>query len=822
MESLFQDLKYSLRMMLKSPAFSVVAILSIALGIGTNVAVFSMVNGILYKPMPVDHPERLIALYGQDPSIDFPTEFSYLDYLDYRSHTEVFSDVVCHTGYPLSMSRADGQPELIWGEMVSANYFSGLGVKLAAGRGFLPEEDERPGAHPVAVLSYGFWQKKFASDPSIIGKTLNFNGHAYTVVGVAQQGFIGTRLVGYIPDVWVPVMMYAQVMNNHRVANLNRRDWTWLQLRARMQPGVSIDQARAAVKTTASQIEQQFPETNKGISADVIPAGGRTDPFIHTFGIATFTSWLMMGIVSLVLLIACANVANLMLARSTARQREIAVKLALGASRGRLIRQLLTESVIYSLAGGALGLFIAMWLIESAWLFVPQLDFQNVIDFGIDSRVLIFTFMVSLATGMLFGLTPALKATKPNLVPMLKGENEKLQAGSKKFALRNGLVVAQIALSLLLLVCAGLFIRSLQNVQTMDLGFDTKNIMTESIDPALQGYDETRAQQLYRQLSERIGQLSGVEAASVAFPLPLDSESSATEVVIDGVNTGRQDDKIVVFYSTVGLNYFETMKTPIVAGRAFTEHDSKDATRAIIINETMARRYWKDQDPVGKRFRFNGPQGEYHQVVGVARDGKYLTPGEAPTSFIYLALAQHFQSPVRIIARTTGDPGALAATVRNEVKALDTNLPVFGIKTMPTHLSRILSLPQTIAALVGFFGFLALVLASVGIYGVMAYSVTQRMKEIGIRVALGARRRDVLRLILGQGMALTILGISIGLLGALALTRLLVSLLYDVSAIDPLTFVAVSIILTSVALLACYIPARRAMKVDPMVVLRYE
>ncbi len=822
METVLQDLRYAGRMLLKSPAFSFVAILSIALGIGTNVAVFSMVNGILFKPMPVERPEQLVALYGTDPSIDFPTEFSYLDYLDYRSHREVFSEVVCHTGYPLSMSRADAQPELIWGELVSANYFSGLGVKILAGRGFLPEEDQEPGGHPVAVLGYGFWQQKFAADPAVIGKTLNLNGHPYTIVGIAQKGFIGTRLLGYVPDVWLPVMMYAQVMNNYRVANLNRRDWTWLQLRARLQPGVTIEQARAVVKNTASQIEEQYPETNKGISADVIPAASRTDPFFHTLGIATFTSWLMMGIVSLVLLIACANVANLMLARSTARQREIAVKLALGASRGRLIRQLLTESLLYSLIGGALGLVLAVWLIESAWLFVPQLDFQNVIDFGIDARVLIFASAVSLLTGILFGLAPALKATKPNLVPMLKGENEKLYAGNKRFTLRNGLVVAQMALSLLLLICAGLFIRSLQNVQSMDLGFETKNILTESIDPALQGYDATKAQQLYKQITERVSGLPTVQAVSLAFPLPLDSESSASEVVIDGVNSGRQDDKIVVFRSTVGLNYFNAMNTSILAGREFSEHDTKETPKVVIINETLARRYWKDQDPLGKQFRIGGPTGDYHQIVGVARDSKYLMPGEAPTAFFYLPLSQNFQSPVRLIARTAGDPKPLAASIRNEIKNLDPNLPVFGVKTMTVHLSRILSVPQTIAALVGFFGFLALVLASVGIYGVMAYSVTQRLKEIGIRMALGAGRAEVLRLILGQGFRLTTLGIALGLLCAMALTRLLASLLYDVSAIDPITFILVPVVLAAVALLACYLPARRAMKVDPMIVLRCE
>ncbi len=822
METFLQDLRYSVRMLYKSPAFSFVAILSIALGIGTNVAVFSMVNGILFKPMPVERPEQIVALYGVDSSFDFPTEISYLDYLDYRSHTEVFSDVVAHAGYPLSMSRADGQPELIWGELVSANYFSGLGVRLAYGRGFLPEEDQKPGGHPVAVLNYGFWQNKLAADQNVIGRTLNLNGHQYTIVGVAQKGYVGTRLLGYVPDVWVPLMMYAQVMNNYQVTNLNRRDSTWLQLRARLQPGVSIEQARAVVKTTASQIEQQYPETNKGISVDVIPASSRTDPFFHTLGIASFTSWLMMGIVSLVLLIACANVANLMLARSTSRQKEIAVKLALGASRGRLIRQLLTESVLYSLIGGSLGIFLAVWLIDSAWLFVPQFDFQNVIDFGIDRRVLIFAFMVSLLTGILFGLAPALKATKPNLVPMLKGETEKLNAGHKKFALRNGLVVAQMAMSLLLLICAGLFIRSLQNVQAMDLGFETKNIILESIDPALQGYDETKAQQLYKQITERISQVPDVQAVSVAFPLPLDSETSAIEVVIDGVNTGKQDDKIVVFRSTVGPNYFNAMKTPIVSGREFSEHDNKDSTKVVIINETMARRYWKDQDPLGKKFKTDGPDGDYHQIIGVARDGKYLTPGEAPTSFLYLPLSQNYQSPVRIIARTGSDPKSLAAQLRSEVKSLDANLPVFGVKTMPVHLNRILSVPQTIAALVGFFGFLALILAAVGIYGVMAYSVTQRMKEIGIRLALGAKRSDVLRLILGQGLALTITGIAIGFIGALVLTRLLASLLYDVNTIDPVTFLVVALILATVALLACYIPARRALKVDPMIVLRYE
>ena len=822
MDTLFQDIRYTFRVLGKKPGFAVVAILSLALGIGANVAVFSLVNSILFKPMPVKEPDRLAALYMTETHSRGPTGFSYPDYVDYGDDSEVFADLMGFTGIPLNLSAGGDQPELIWGELVTGNYFSGLGAEITVGRGFLPEEDRTPDSHPVAVISYSFWQRRFNSDPNIAGKTVKLNNHDFTIIGVAPFGFTGAKFLGFIPDAWVPLMMHRQVMPDSEQL-LTTRASRFLSLRGRLKEGVSLEQAEAAMNARARQLEQAYPETNKNLTVNVVDGSTKVEPFLTATGVVPLVSSMMMGIVGFVLLIACANVANLLLARAAGRRREVAVRLALGASRARLIRQLLTESTILSLAGGALGLLMALWVGDLLMAYYPVLDFMTVepaYDLSLDWRVIGFSLAVSIVTGFIFGMAPALQASKPDLVPTLKGEASGA-GGRRRFALSNMLVVAQVALSLILLITAGLFIRSVQNAERIDPGFDTQNIMLSSVDLGLQGYTEAKGKDFYKRLIERVGALPGVESAAVAFPLPLDAYDYGTAIDIEGYQPPPDEGRVRVGYTIAGPGYFQAMGTRLIDGRDFTERDSTDAPRVVVINETMARRYWPGQNAIGKRVRFGNQRNPFSEIVGVAQDGKYTTLGEAPTPYVFVPLGQNYDGRMTLVVR--GDRAAeLMPAIRQEVRALDETLPLFGAKTIQEFMTRSLSGAQFAAALVTLFGVLAMLLAAVGIYGVMNYSVSTRTREIGIRMALGADRVEVLKMILKQGMALAAIGVAIGLGLALVLTQMMASLLYGVSATDQITFIAISLLLAVVALAACYIPARRATKVDPMVALRYE
>ena len=822
MDTLLQDIRYTLRVLGKKPGFALVAILSLALGIGANVAVFSLVNFVLFKPMPVKQPERLAALYTTEPQSNLPSGFSYPDYIDYRDGSEVFADLMGFTGIPLNLSVSGGQPELIWGELVTGNYFSGLGVEPVVGRGFKPEEDLTPNSHPVAVISYNFWQRRFSSDPDIAGKTIRLNNHDFTIVGVAPFGFTGAKFLGFIPDAWVPVMMHQQVWPDSEQI-LTRRASRFLSLRGRLKDGVSLEQAEAAMNTRARQLEQAYPETNKNLTINVVDGSTKVEPYITVTGVIPIFTSMMMAIVGLVLLIACANVANLLLARAAGRRREVAIRLALGASRTRLIRQLLTESTILSLVGGGLGLLMALWVGDLMMAFYPVLDFNTVepaYDMSLDWRVIVFALAVSIITGFIFGLAPALQASKPDLVPTLKGETAVL-GGPRRFGLSNILVIAQVALSLVLLITAGLFIRSVQNAEKIDPGFDTQNIMLSSVDLGLQGYDEARGKDFYKHLVERVGAVPGVESAAVAFPLPLDAYDYGTRIDIEGYQPPPDEGRVRVGYTIAGPGYFRAMGTRLIEGREFNERDTADAPRAVIINETMARRYWPDQNPIGKRIRVGNERNPFSEVVGLAEDGKYTTLGESPTPYMFVPLGQNYDGRMTLIVRGA-DAERLVPAIRQEVRALDETLPLFGVKTIREFMTRSLAGAQSAATLISLFGVLAMLLAAVGIYGVMNYSVSTRTREIGIRMALGANRVEVLKMILKQGMFLAGLGVVIGLALAFVLTRMMTSLLFGVSATDQITFIAISLLLAAVALAACYIPARRATRVDPMVALRYE
>jgi predicted permease len=554
----------------------------------------------------------------------------------------------------------------------------------------------------------------------------------------------------------------------------------------------------------------------------MVPAGNKTQPAIALMGYMPVVAGLLMGIVGLVLLVACANVANLLLARASARRREIAVRLAIGARRWRLIRQLLTESLLLSLAGGVLGMLLAQWFTSLFQTTAPKLDFATVdvsYDLGLDHRILSFTLLISVLTGLVFGLLPALQASKTDLVSALKGGEAQTPAG-RRFNPRNLLVVAQVALSLMLLVGAGLFVKSMFNAQELDPGFEAKRIMLANVNVELHGYDEARGRDFYKRVVERIAALPGVEAASLGNWLPLGPDNNGSIVNVEGYMPRYANERISVGYSVVGHDYFQTMKTPIAQGRGFTEHEDEKAPRVVVVNETMARRFWPNQNPIGRRLRLGDAAGPFYEVVGVARDGKYYLLGEGPTDFMFLPLRQNYVGEITLIARTSVQPESLAAAIRQEVAGLDIELPVYGVKTMPEYLDRLLSMPKSVAGLVGVFGLIALLMAAVGLYGVVSYAVARRTREIGIRMALGAQSTAVFRLVVRHGMRLALTGVAIGLIAALGLTRLLKSLLYGVSATDASTFALTALSLSVVALLAALVPARRAAKVDPMIALR--
>ncbi|MBS1791403.1 MAG: ABC transporter permease [Acidobacteria bacterium] len=825
MQTLWQDLRYGLRTMIKSPGFTAVAVLSIALGIAVNTSVFTMVNGMLLKPMPVRNPERLVALYTTEPNSMYPSSFSYPDYVDYRDNNQVFSDLFIHYTTQLSLKGNDGLAELIAGEMVTGNYFTGLRLDAALGRLLTPDDDLRPGGHPVVVLSHSFWQRRFGGEQSVIGQNIKLNGHDFTVIGVAKKGFSGTRQFGWIPDVYLPLMMYAEAIpgtNEQFLANRGSRSFN---VNGRLKDGVSIEQARSAMSAMAAQLGKTYPKTNENLGVGMIPASTKVQPAVTLMGYVPLAFSLMMGLVGLVLLVACANVANLLLARATVRRKEIAVRLALGAGRGRLIRQLLTESVLLSVLGGVLGLMIAVWLSGLFRLAAPKLDFATMdfdYDLSLDYRVLGFTVLLSVLTGIIFGLAPALQSSRADLVATLKGESGIARPGLRRLSLRNLLVVAQVALALMLLVSAGLFVKSLQNAQNMNPGFRTDHLLMASVNVALQGYDEAKGRRFYKQLGERLKALPGVQHASFAGPLPLDQYDYAGNIIIEGRVPKTENERINVMYSIIGHDYFETMNTAIVQGRGFTERDDENAPRVVIVNETLARRYWPNQNPIGKRLRFGRERNPWMEIIGVAQDGKYVTYGEPPTDYLFIPFWQNYDGQMTLLVHTAGAPESLVAGIRQEVKLLDEQLPVYGIRTAPQFLNRLLSLPESVAWMVSVFGLLALLLAAVGLYGVMNYAVAQRTREIGIRIALGATAGNVLRFVLRQGLLLVMIGVVLGLAGALAVTRLLHSLLYNVSETDPYTFSFVALLLAAVALLACWIPARRATKVDPMIALRNE
>ncbi len=823
MSVLLQDLRFALRMLVKSPAFTAVAVVTLALGIGANTAIFSLINVAVLRPLPFAEPDRLVRVFRQSTDGNDPVMFSYHDYIEYRDRNDSFDEFAAFSFVPLSVGIGDAN-EMRFGQIVTGNYFSALDVDAIKGRMLTKEDDETPGAHPVVVLSYRYWQRAYGGRPDVIGETITLSAYPFTVVGVAPKGFSGAMPIPS-PDLWAPMTMLAQIRPESR-DQLSSRGAGFLWTLGRLKSGISIQQAQARLAVTASQLKEIDPEHYETEMAQIMPSDGiiPMTPGIRRTVLAIST--LVMCMVALVLVIACANVANLLLARCTVRRRELAIRLSLGASRWRVVRQLLTESLLLALLGGAVGLLLAIWTMDLLTGAMPTLPFNVALDldFGVDSRMLAFTFVASVITGVLFGTFPAFGSTKVDLVSSLKDEIGAGMGVLKRSLMRNTLVVGQVAISLMLLVGAGLFVRSLMSAQAIDPGFEHEQVLTVALDMGARDYDEAAGKAFLEQLLQRTRMLPGVESASIEDCPPLSMTMSSNNFWVEGRSYTNPDDELVaVAQSTVSDDNFETLGIPLLRGRDFTDQDTVDAPAVVIVNKAFADRYWPTESPLGKRISREGPQGPFLEVIGVVQTVKYWMIGEEPRPYIYFPLARNYQQAwSTLLLRTSGDPMSALSPVRDVIRDLDPNMSPMDSRSM-TDLIGFAMLPAKFAAvLFGLLGGLALLLASVGLYGVMSYAVTQRTREIGVRVAIGAQRVDVLRLVLKHGLILTMIGAVIGLAASLAGARLFTSLLYEISAVDPLTFIAVTLLLVFVSMLACYIPARRATRVDPMVALRHE
>ena len=821
MENLIKDVRYGVRMLMKNPGVTLVAIVTLALGIGANTAIFSGVSAFLMKPLSVPNPSNLIRPMEIAEDRGVTDDFSYPDFADYRDQSTSYTGLSVEDLIQAAIN-AENQNDVIWGQVVSANYFDVLEVKPILGRTFLPDEDKNVGGNAVVVLSHSFWQRRLGSDPNIVGKAVSLNNRAYQVIGVTPEYFVGSKFALAL-DFWTPISMAEDLRRSPGL--LKERGSHWMNLIGRLKPGVSISQASAEMNAIAARLNQAYPDNRaSNTQAQVFSElDGRWEDDGGTFKSG---GAIAMAIVGLVLLIACANVANLMLARAAARRKEIGIRLALGANRLRLIRQLLTESLLLSIAGGLLGLLLAFWVTDLMQAFVPVLEYKIVDNFfAIDSRALVFTLVISLATGLVFGLAPAWHSSNPNVVPVLKGDPEHTRRGKMRaFGLRNVLVVAQVALSLVVLVCGGLFIKSFRKAQTMDPGFSNDKGLIVSLSPTLVGYEEEQSRNFYKQVLERVSHVPGIEAVSYTRTLPLgDSSNSSGPILREGETLARGTAGRNIMNTVVSPGYFKTMQIPIVEGRDFDDRDTTKTKRVIVINQRMAEILWPGENSVvGKRI-FIGPESKDPlEVVGVVKTGKYRTLAEDPKPFYYYSMDQRRPATMSLVMRPNVDPLSVVGAVRSEVAGIDRRVPLFAVKTMEQHKTYALWAPNMAATFALAFGVVAILLSAVGLYSVMAYVVSQRTREVGIRMALGANRSDVMKLITRQGMKLAAVGVGIGFLLALALAKLVSSLLIGISGYDVTTFVLVPALLVFVALVACYLPARRATKVDPLVALRYE
>ena len=839
LSDVWQDLRYALRMFRKHPAFTAAAVLTLALGIGANTAIFSLVNATLLQRLPATDRDRLVYVHrGSVGGV-----FSYPLYRALRDANHVFEGLAAWGSTSVSLS-ADGTTDLVDGVIVTGNLFDVLGIRAGQGRLLAVSDDVTPGAHPVAVISHEFWQTRFGGRADIVGRDIRLNGHSFTIVGVTPPGFPGPQ-VGRVRHLYVPMMMQPILRpagtgeDPDLLADRRRRtDSTkgpipsWLFALGRLKPGIPLENARADLAAQATHYERTFDPTDAPELIAVVPldeGDPRQRQQLRSVAV------LLGGVVAAVLLIACANIANLLLARTTSRSRELALRLAIGASRSRLMRQLLTESVLLACIGGAIGVALA-WAVVVLFEATPPPPraLPVGLEFSLDQRVLLFSVVLSLATGIVFGIVPALKASRPNLVPALKDATVAMDERGRRFGTQKALVIAEVALSMLLLIPAGLFVRSFQAARSIDPGIDVEKLLTVPLNINLLRYTTPTGREFYRQIVERVERLPGVEAASVARVPMLSGIGRVSGLMVEG-RQGYSDEFVLgsgpgvitdsrtrINTNIVGSGFFATAGIPFLAGRDFSESDSEGRSPVVIVNETAAKIHFGGSDPIGERLSFGGQKGPWHEIVGVVRDSKYAALGEASLSVAYLPVAQNHQPAMTLYVRTSVAPASLIGSLRREIQALEPNLPVADIRTMTDTVGNALYAARMGAWLLSVFGSLALMLAAIGIYGVLAFSISRRTREMGIRLALGARTSNVFLLVVRDGMMLVGAGIFIGVTAGLVGARSLASFLYGVSTSDLPTFAATTLTLSAVALAACAIPARRAMRVNPITALRYE
>lgn len=819
MRDVSKDLRFGFRMLSKSPTFTLIAILSLGLGIGVNTAFFSLVNAVLWSSLPVQEPERLVEVFTSDSS-GFPYGVSsYPDYRRVRDDNDVFSSVASHHMTFGSINLED-ETRFVFGEVVSGNFFSTLGLQAHAGRLLGEADDQDVGAHPVIVIGYGFWERVLGNDPEVLGKKLEISGTSFEVVGIAPEDLKGSFKI-MESDFWATSSMLDALGDGSSLENRGSRS---LMLKGRLKLGVSLQQAEANLDVIAARLAEEFPNSNKNRRFTLL---GIEDVVLHPMvdGALAPAAALLMGLFGLVLLVACTNLASLLLARASTRSREIAVRLAMGAGRGRIIRQLLSESLILSLLGGALGLGLAFWLSRLLMAFQPPIPVPITIDLSPDLRVLSFALALSLATGLLFGLTPAWRSSRTALVPALKNDEIKLSSSRRFFSFRNLLVMAQVTFSLVLLVASGLFVRSLTAAQAISPGFEMEEALVITSDSELSGFEGGQgAISMTDALKERLNSIAGVQSVAVASKLPLGAAINTRGFFLPDdprPEPGQQVERDIDV-AIVDENYFAALDIPILRGRGFSSGDDGNAPLAAVISQTMADRFWPNQDPLGQTLRYRGFDGPSAEIVGIAADTKVRSLGEAPRPYLYLSYRSDPVTFQTLVVRTEGRPDQLLQTVRREAKEAVPSLALLEFKTMQEHLALGLFPIRMAGYVLGAMGALALILAVTGVYGVLSYAVAARTREVGIRMALGADRSAVIGQVSWQGMRVVLPGILLGLALAAALSSLLGSLLVGIEALDPLTFAAVPLVLAAVAWAAAWVPARRASRIDPLNALRYE
>lgn len=807
---ILHETAYSLRLLRKDRWFTLTALLSLAIGIGASTTIFTLVEALLLRPLPgIEKQQSLINVQVREAGDAAFQDVSWATLRDIQRMDRVTGGLAAYSGRAFSLTRG-GEPQLVAGQIVSGNYFALLGVRPVAGRFFTAAEDDAHGAQPLAVISFRLWQRRFGGDPRLVGSKIVLNGIPLTVAGIAPKGFGGT-FFGFVSDVFVPQGMARQLLQRN---DLGERKTKWLEVIGRLRPGTSVAQAQAGLGTILRRLAQEFPD-QRNLELVVSPVTGY-DPELRG-GVIAFLSILMV-VSLLVLLIASINVASMVLARGVARGKELAIRLALGLRRERLIGQLLIESMVLAVLGGSAGVLAANWGVALLHRLEPPVGIPLVFDFNLDTGVLAFAFAVSVASGLAVGLLPALQASRPDLVATLK---EAVSQTADKALLRSLLVVGQVAVSALLLLTAGLFLRALQHAGAVAPGFDSHGVEVVTLDPSVLGFDAARSRDFFLHLEERLGALPGVEAVGLGDKTPLGLGSlfggQTTSIQVAGHQPPPGADGLKVEFNLIGPRFLDVLRIPLLRGRDFTAADRADAPQASIVNEAMASHFWPRDNPIGKRFLHEGRPVE---VVGLARNSKYVRLAERPRDHLYLAFAQRPRSQMTLFLRAAGAPSSLVTAVREEIRRAAPSLPILQLMSMNESIA-ISRLPQRVAATVaGLLGLTGLLLAAVGIYGVVAYSVSQRRRELGIRMALGARRQDVLRLIVRQGLVLALVGIGLGTLGALALGRVLTGLLFGVSPSDPPTYVGIALILLAAAGVASLVPAYRASRTDPLVTFR--